>query len=100
MNTQPDVNPEEDALEQMLLLEVYVLRHFVTGLQVFRLMPCSAQDHTTSLGSVFRSEDRMERKIRTSGTTFREPAHPAAMPRHHFLSGQDYRQIQQQESRP
>jgi hypothetical protein len=34
MNTQPDVDPEEDALEQMLLLEVCLLRHFVAGLQV------------------------------------------------------------------
>lgn len=35
VNNQPDVNVEEDALEQMLLLEVYMLRHFDTGLQAF-----------------------------------------------------------------
>jgi hypothetical protein len=63
VDTQPDVNLEEDALEQMLLLEVYLLRHFVTGLQASRLTLCSAQDQTTSLGSVFRSGDRTERKI-------------------------------------
>jgi hypothetical protein len=63
VGTQPDVNLDEDVLEQMLLLEVHSSRHFVTNLQVFQLMPCSAQDHTTSLGSVFRREDRTERKI-------------------------------------
>jgi hypothetical protein len=63
MDTQPEVNLDEDVLEQMLLLEVYLLRHVVIDLQVFRLISCSAQDQTTSLGSVLRSEDRMEREI-------------------------------------